>query len=70
MVWIHGGGFTSGDASNKIYGPKLLLDKDVILVTIQYRLGPFGSLNLGNQFVSGNQALWDQREGKMQSYAH
>ena len=62
MVFIHGGGFTFGDGSDSFYGPQNLLDKDVILVVLQYRLGPFGNLNLGVDEISGNQAMWDQRE--------
>ena len=33
---------------------------DVILVTINYRLGPLGFLTLGNDDAPGNQGLWDQ----------
>jgi carboxylesterase type B len=52
MVWFHGGGYTSGDSSSRLYGPEYLLDKDVILVTSNYRLGIFGFLTLGNvQFL-------------------
>ena len=61
MVWFHGGGFTSGQAS--MYGPEHLLDKDVILVTVNYRLGPLGFFTLGNEEVPGNQGMWDQYEG-------
>lgn len=63
MFFIHGGGFTSGDSGSFLYGPKHLLDRDVILVTANYRLGPLGFLNLGTDSVLGNQGLWDQREG-------
>jgi carboxylesterase type B len=41
-----------------------LLDRDVILVTIQYRLGALGFLDLGHEQIGGNQALWDQRLGE------
>ena len=67
MVFVHGGGFTSGESN--LYGPSYLLDRNVILVTINYRLGPLGFLNLGsdvkfrNDVPTGNQGLWDQREG-------
>ena len=37
MIWIHGGGFVTGAGDSKSYGPKFLLDKDVVLVTINYR---------------------------------
>ena len=45
MVWIHGGGFTtgSGNGETDLYGPDYILDHDVVLVTINYRLGPFGN---------------------------
>ena len=38
MAWIHGGGFNVGDSGDFFNGPGFLLDKDVILVTINYRL--------------------------------
>ena len=62
LVWIHGGGFTIGEGGERLYGPQFLLDRDIVLVTIQYRLGPLGFLNLGSEDASGNQAMWDQRE--------
>ena len=45
MVWIHGGGFIRGDGNgeNGLYGPEYFLDRDVVLVTINYRFGAFGS---------------------------
>jgi len=41
MVWIHGGGNTWG-RSSAYNGSQLALDRDVIIVAIQYRLGPLG----------------------------
>lgn len=41
LFYIHGGGWLSGSGS--IYGPQYLLDKDVVLVTFNYRLGPLGT---------------------------
>lgn len=63
MVWFHGGGYTSGDSSSRLYGPEYLLDKDVILVTVNYRLGIFGFLTLGVNDLAGNQGMWDQLQG-------
>ncbi|MDS0474380.1 carboxylesterase/lipase family protein [Natrinema sp. 1APR25-10V2] len=40
MVWIHGGGYTSG--SNRYESRRLSEFGDVVVVTINYRLGPFG----------------------------
>ena len=37
MVWIHGGGYTSGSNTYHDYGPKHFMDKEVIVVTINYR---------------------------------
>lgn len=61
LVYIHGGGFTSGDAGDFYHGPDFLLSEDNIVVTIQYRLGIFGFLNLGTREYSGNMGLKDQQ---------
>ena len=45
MVWIHGGGFRSGSA-NEYDGRVLASQGDVVVVTINYRLGPFGFTNI------------------------
>ncbi len=42
MVWIHGGALTRGSASIPFYDGDALARKGVVLVTINYRLGPFG----------------------------
>lgn len=42
------------------YYPYYLLDRDVVLVTINYRLGPFGFLATGTKEVPGNMGLKDQ----------
>lgn len=42
MVWIHGGGFKFGDGSEMLYGPDYLLAKDVVYVSMNYRLGVLG----------------------------
>ena len=58
IFWIHGGAFTVECNDSKMYGPDLLLQHDVVLVTINYRLGPLGFLALGAQ--AGNQGMHDQ----------
>ncbi|XP_037947549.1 esterase B1-like [Teleopsis dalmanni] len=62
MVWIHGGGFQMGEAHRDYYGPDYFMKKDVVLITIQYRLGVFGFLSLSaiNLNVPGNAGLKDQ----------
>ncbi|KAJ8871303.1 hypothetical protein PR048_027620 [Dryococelus australis] len=42
MVYIHGGGFFSGTGASNTFGPQFLLDKDIVLVTFNYRLGALG----------------------------
>lgn len=44
MVWIHGGAFVFGDGSDLIYGPDYFLRKDIVFVTINYRLAVLGLL--------------------------
>eukprot|EP01084_Bolivina_argentea_P049103 90365_1 len=47
MFWIHGGGFTSGSGSWALYdGAGFMVNKDVIYVSINYRLGSLGFLAL------------------------
>lgn len=42
MVWVHGGALTIGSGNSDTYGPEYLLINDVIVVTINYRLGLLG----------------------------
>lgn len=59
MFFIHGGGFAMGDAP--YYRPsKLVVDEDLIVVVIQYRLGVFGFLITGDGVLPPNLGLWDQ----------
>jgi len=51
MVWIHGGGFYGGSGGTQMYGPQYLLDKDIILVTMNYRLGTLGTLKRLNHLL-------------------
>lgn len=51
---LHGGAFMFG--SSRQMGPYLLLNEDIILVTVNYRLGPFGFLSMGRPEYSGNMA--------------
>uniref|UniRef100_A0A1B6CW08 Carboxylic ester hydrolase n=1 Tax=Clastoptera arizonana TaxID=38151 RepID=A0A1B6CW08_9HEMI len=60
MVFIHGGGFFFGSGSPHLFGPELLIEEDVVLVTFNYRLGALGFLSLENDMISGNAGLKDQ----------
>nr|CAD7574329.1 unnamed protein product [Timema californicum] len=62
MVWIHGGGFHEGSGNTTIFGPDYLVHADVVLVTLNYRLGVLGFLCLNDTDVSGNNGLKDQVE--------
>lgn len=60
MIWFHGGGWLTGAGHSAFYGPKFLLDHDVILVTINFRLGPLGFLSTEDMVCPGNQGMKDQ----------
>jgi para-nitrobenzyl esterase len=66
MVWIHGGAFTTGSGGVPWYhGTRLAHRGDVVVVTVNYRLGAFGFLHLeevlGEKYAgSGNLGLLDQ----------
>ncbi|KYN36171.1 Carboxylesterase 3 [Trachymyrmex septentrionalis] len=59
MVWIHGGGFLVGSGDANWFGPDYIVQKDVILITLNYRLSVLGFLNLNDKVAAGNQGLKD-----------
>ncbi|KAJ3652281.1 hypothetical protein Zmor_018259 [Zophobas morio] len=59
MLFIHGGAFIVGWSLH--YPPDLFIDNEVILVTINYRLGVFGFLSTEDDVIPGNNGLKDQR---------
>lgn len=62
VVFIYGGGFAYGCASKELYGPDFILEKDVILVTFNYRLSAFGFMTFQDETINipGNAGLKDQ----------
>jgi len=66
MMWIHGGGFVQGAGSLPSYGGLRLAQLGVVVVTINYRLGPLGfvahpALTAESpNHTSGNYGLLDQ----------
>jgi para-nitrobenzyl esterase len=74
MVWFHGGGNVGGSASDPVpfsdggpyfYSGASLAGHDVVVVTLNYRLGVFGFFAypglVAEGSKAGNQGLWDQR---------
>ncbi|XP_044745324.1 uncharacterized protein LOC123307172 [Coccinella septempunctata] len=61
MVYIHGGSFTSGSNSKQMYGPDFLIREDVVIVSINYRLGFLGFFHLNDKTlgVTGNAGFKD-----------
>ncbi|XP_026749534.1 acetylcholinesterase-like [Galleria mellonella] len=60
MIWVHGGAFMTGSGKKSAFGPKFLVKQNIILVTINYRLGPYGFMCLDIPEVPGNQGMKDQ----------
>ncbi len=66
MVWLYGGGFTEGSSAIAVYDGSALAKKGVVVVTINYRVGPLGFLahpeltDESPNRSSGNYGLLDQ----------
>lgn len=58
IAYIHGGAFQLGSSSD--HQPHLMMERDVVLVTINYRVGAFGFLSLGTREIPGNAGMKDQ----------
>lgn len=62
LVWIYGGGFTMGTSSLDIYDGRFLSkSENVVVVSMNYRLGAFGFLSFPNNNIQGNAGLLDQQ---------
>ena len=66
MIWIHGGAYVTGSSNSVIYDLDSLPQHEIVLVSINYRLGPFGFLKLdeisnGEIRSTGNEGLMDQK---------
>ncbi|XP_045769188.1 juvenile hormone esterase-like [Maniola jurtina] len=60
MVWIHGGGFHSGSGNDDEQSPEYFMRKEVILVTLNYRLEVLAFLSLDTEDIPGNAGMKDQ----------
>ncbi|XP_076231555.1 esterase E4-like [Calliopsis andreniformis] len=60
MVFIHPGGFYGFSGQSSLFGPEYIMDKDIVLITINYRLGALGFISTGDSAAPGNLGLKDQ----------
>jgi para-nitrobenzyl esterase len=66
MIWIHGGAYVTGSGAAPMYdGAALARNGDVVVVSLNYRLGAFGFLRLDgigdeDHGATGNQGILDQ----------
>lgn len=58
MVFIHGGGFVVG--ASQQYPGVFLAERNIVVVTFNYRLGPLGFLSTNSRDAWGNYGMWDQ----------
>lgn len=59
LFWVHGGGYIMGSSYGHDAGT-LLTDHDIIVVTINYRLGVLGFFSTEDEAAPGNYGIWDQ----------
>ena len=61
LVWIHGGRYAAGTARVSLYSPTYMMDYgDIVVVSIQYRMGALGFLSTEDVIAPGNYGLHDQ----------
>ena len=61
IAYIHGGGFVVGSGiSEGFAGPEIIMDRDIVFVTMNYRLASLGFLSTGTKEAPGNVGFKDQ----------
>ncbi|XP_063370711.1 juvenile hormone esterase-like [Cydia amplana] len=60
VVFIHPGGYYSFSGRSDLLGPHYLMDRDLVLVVINYRLASLGFLSTGDSVAPGNNGFKDQ----------
>ncbi|XP_045476840.1 esterase E4-like [Harmonia axyridis] len=60
IIHLHAGGFYSVTGRSNWAGPQYFMNQDIILVTLNYRLGALGFLSTGDKEAIGNNGLKDQ----------
>ena len=65
LVWFFGTTFTLTTSRDDIFGPDRFMNtKEVVIVTANYRSGPFGFLSLGIEDCPGNQVSREKNQEK------
>ncbi|KAJ1529223.1 hypothetical protein ONE63_006027 [Megalurothrips usitatus] len=59
LVFVHGGAFLLGCGRSAVFGPDPLMAHNMVVVTLNYRLGALGFANLNTAGVPGNAGLKD-----------
>ncbi|KFB36099.1 AGAP002863-PA-like protein [Anopheles sinensis] len=59
MVFVHGGAFSGGSGNVGLYNSKYFMPEDVVIVTVNYRLGVLGFFSTGDRNASGNWGIKD-----------
>ncbi|KAL2720354.1 esterase E4-like [Vespula squamosa] len=60
LVFFHPGGFYIFSGQYRFFGPEYIMDQDIVLVTLNYRLGTLGFISTGDSLAPGNLGLKDQ----------
>ncbi|XP_034245695.1 carboxylesterase 1E-like [Thrips palmi] len=60
LVFFHGGALVFGSGTSLMYGPDFLMDRGLVVVVPNYRLGIFGFLSSNTSDAPGNAGLKDQ----------
>ncbi len=61
LVWIYGGAYMSGTSTLDVYdGDILSASEEIIVASLNYRVGALGFMCMGNDDFPCNQGMWDQ----------
>ncbi|XP_074031429.1 para-nitrobenzyl esterase-like [Leptinotarsa decemlineata] len=59
LFWIHAGGYFYGSGAYQYWNPKFFIDAGIVVVTMNYRFGPFGFLTTADNVIPANLGLKD-----------
>ncbi|KAJ8686609.1 hypothetical protein QAD02_022403 [Eretmocerus hayati] len=60
IVFFHPGALTKTSSQSRLFGPQYLLDQEIVLVTLNYRLASLGFISTGDSHAPGNLGFKDQ----------